>query len=101
MGARARAGLLGVGILGAGKIGRMHAGLLERQVAGATVRALYDADPDTAREVAQGLGIGPAGGGEELLGCPEGDAGGICTPTGTHGDPIVAAAQAGKGIFFV
>jgi myo-inositol 2-dehydrogenase / D-chiro-inositol 1-dehydrogenase len=99
MAATTRTRLLGVGILGAGRIGRMHAGLLERQVAGATVPALYDAHPAAAREVADDLGISPAGSMEEVLASPDVDAIAICTPTGTHADLVVAAAQAGKAIF--
>ena len=40
---------LRIGVLGVGRIGRMHADLIERQVAGATVAGVYDANPDAAR----------------------------------------------------
>ena len=41
-----------IGVIGAGRIGRMHAELLARQVPGAAVTAVQDADEDTARGVA-------------------------------------------------
>jgi predicted dehydrogenase len=50
-------GTLRIGVLGVGRIGRMHAELLERQVPGAAVTAVYDAFEPTAREVAARLGV--------------------------------------------
>ena len=43
---------LEIGVVGVGRIGRMHARVLARQVPGATVGAVYDARPPAAREVA-------------------------------------------------
>jgi myo-inositol 2-dehydrogenase / D-chiro-inositol 1-dehydrogenase len=82
-----------VGVIGVGRIGRMHADLLARQVPGATVAGVYDADPDAARAVSA-----PAFDAlEDLL--ADVDAVAICTSTETHADLIVAAARAGKAIF--
>ena len=47
-----------IGVIGAGRIGRMHAELLARQVPGARLTAVQDADEDTAREIAGRLGRG-------------------------------------------
>jgi myo-inositol 2-dehydrogenase / D-chiro-inositol 1-dehydrogenase len=88
-----------IGVLGAGRIGSMHAELLARQVPGATVRALHDANRDAALAVAERLGVPAAGATEEVLADDGVDAVAICTPTATHADLIVAAAQAGKAIF--
>ena len=88
-----------IGVLGVGRIGRMHAELLARRVAGAAVTVVFDADPATARAVADELGVRAAGSVEELLTAPGVDAVAICTPTPTHADLIVAAAGAGKAIF--
>ena len=41
-----------IGVIGAGRIGRMHAELLARQVPGARLTAVQDADEETARSVA-------------------------------------------------
>ena len=94
-----RTATLGVGVIGVGRIGRMHADLLSRQVPGAAVVAVCDALQDAAREVGDDLGVGVAAGVDELLGADGVDAVAICSSTATHADLIVAAAQAGKAIF--
>ena len=85
-------------MIGVGRIGRMHADLLARQVPGAAVIAVQDAHEDTAREVARAVGGVAAPSVEELL-ADDVDAVAICSPTGTHADLIVEAARAGKAIF--
>jgi len=87
-----------VGVIGVGRIGRMHAELLARRVAGATLAAVSDANPETAAAVAAELGV-RASGVRELLGAADLAAVAICTSTDTHVDLIVAAARAGKAIF--
>ena len=94
-----RTATLGVGVIGVGRIGRMHADLLSRQVPGAAVVAVCDALQDAAREVGDDLGVGVAAGVDELLGADGVDAVAICSSTATHADLIVAAAHAGKAIF--
>ncbi|NLJ54640.1 MAG: inositol 2-dehydrogenase [Intrasporangiaceae bacterium] len=86
-----------MGIIGVGRIGRMHADLLSREVPGATVTAVADALPETAARVAGDLGV-PAVEIPELLASDQVDAVAICTSTPTHVDLIVAAAEAGKAI---
>ena len=88
-----------VGVLGTGRIGRMHADLLSRRVPGASLTAVYDASSERAQETAARLGVPAAAGAAELLGSPEVDAIAICTNTDTHVDAIVAAAATGKAIF--
>ncbi|HET6548917.1 MAG TPA: inositol 2-dehydrogenase [Solirubrobacter sp.] len=88
-----------IGLVGVGRIGSMHAGLLARQVAGAAVTRVYDAHAESARAVADTLGVTPAAELDELLAAPDVDAVAICASTGTHADLIVAAAEAGKAIF--
>jgi myo-inositol 2-dehydrogenase/D-chiro-inositol 1-dehydrogenase len=95
----AAAATLGVGVVGVGRIGRMHAELLARQVPGAEVAGVYDAHEPSARDVAGALGVAAAGGLEELLADADVDAVAICTSTDTHAGLIVAAAEAGKAIF--
>jgi len=87
-----------VGVLGVGRIGRMHAGLLAHRVAGGALGMVYDADEQAAGEVATKLGVPAASSAEELLGADL-DAVAICTSTDTHVDLLVAAAGAGKAIF--
>jgi myo-inositol 2-dehydrogenase/D-chiro-inositol 1-dehydrogenase len=86
-----------VGIVGVGRIGRMHADIVARQIPGAALTRVYDAHAESARDVAAGLGVPVAEGLEELL--EDVDAVAICTSTDTHADLIVAAAEAGKAIF--
>lgn len=89
---------LRVGVIGVGRIGRMHAELLERQVPGAAVGAVYDAHDLAAREIAAELGVPATASVEELL-ASDVDAVAICSSTDTHADLLVAAARAGKAVF--
>ena len=86
--------MIGIGVIGVGRIGRMHAGLLAREVPGAALVAVHDAD----REAAESIGV-RACELDELLADPGVDAVAICSSTETHADLIVAAAEAGKPIF--
>jgi len=88
-----------IGVIGVGRIGRMHAELLARRVPGAVLASVIDAYPETARAVAAGLGAPVAGSVAEMLSDPDVDAVAICTSTDTHAQLIVEAAAAGKAIF--
>lgn len=88
-----------IGVLGTGRIGRMHAEMLAREIPGATVGAVADAVPQVAAGVARDLGLAGANSIDEVLASPEVDAVAICTSTDTHVDLIVSAAEAGKAIF--
>lgn len=90
---------LKVGVLGVGRIGRMHAELLERQVDGASVTAVFDVNASASAEVGSAVDAGVEESMESLLSRPDVDAVCIATSTDTHVDAIVAAAEAGKAIF--
>jgi myo-inositol 2-dehydrogenase/D-chiro-inositol 1-dehydrogenase len=90
---------LGIGVLGTGRIGRLHADLLSRRVPGASLAAVFDARPAAARALAEALRVPAAATVDELLALDTVDAVAICTSTDTHVDLIVAAAAFGKPIF--
>jgi len=90
---------LRIGVIGVGKIGRMHSQMLCRNVDGATVTWVADAHAPAAHAVGEELGVPAAATVDELLAAPDVDAVAICTTTDTHADLIVAAARAGKAIF--
>jgi myo-inositol 2-dehydrogenase / D-chiro-inositol 1-dehydrogenase len=90
---------LRIGVIGVGRIGRLHAELLARRVPGAEVTRVHDLREDSARDVADTLGVVATGDVDELLGADDVDAVAICSSTDTHAELIGAAAQAGKAVF--
>ena len=91
---------LKLGIIGAGRIGRVHADTVMTRVAGATVLAIADIHAPSAQAVASEFGIpahtdDPAA----LFAMPELDAIVICSSTDTHTRFIKMAARADKHIF--
>ena len=90
---------LRIGVLGVGRIGKMHAELIERQTPGATVSAVYDVYTEGAEAVAADVGARVASSPDDLIGADDVDAVAICSSTDTHIDLLVAAAEAGKAVF--
>jgi myo-inositol 2-dehydrogenase / D-chiro-inositol 1-dehydrogenase len=88
-----------VGVLGTGRIGRMHAELLRDRVPGLALAAVYDANEAVAREVGAAFGARVLDSAGDLIGSPRVDAVAICSSAGTHVDLIVAGAAAGKPVF--
>ena len=88
------------GVIGAGRIGKIHAENLTTRISGATVAAIADVDLKAAQELAHRLQV-PAV--EEdyhkLLSDTGIDAVAICSSTDTHAKIVVEAARAGKHIF--
>ncbi len=88
------------GLIGAGRIGPVHAETLAFRVPQAQLVAIADLNPQAANSVAGRCNIPRVlSSGEEIIADPEIDAVAICSPTDTHADLIVAASQAGKHIF--
>ena len=87
-----------MGIAGVGRIGRMHAAILARQIPRAQVVAVADAFADAAADVAGDLQV-RALTVDELIAADDVDAVAICTPSESHVDLIVRAAEAGKAVF--
>ena len=88
------------GLIGAGRIGPVHAATLAYHVPEASLAAVADINPQTAQSIAARFGVPRIlASGAEIIADPEIDAIAICSPTDTHASLIVAAAAAGKHIF--
>lgn len=89
---------LRVAVIGCGRIGRLHAGLLSRELPGLALAGLADPVGDAAAAAASQTGSRVRSI-EEILAAPDVDAVAICSSTDTHVELIEAAAAAGKAIF--
>jgi myo-inositol 2-dehydrogenase/D-chiro-inositol 1-dehydrogenase len=88
-----------VGILGVGVMGSDHARILATEVPGATVQAIYDADPKRAKAVAEEIGAGtvvtdPLA----LIQDATVDAVLVASPDQTHKELTLAGIAAGKPV---
>src|SRR5690349_21901663 len=91
---------LNIGVIGAGRIGKLHAENLVNRVSGAAVLAIADVVPEAAKDAAAKLNIPLATADyREILAHPAIQAVSICSATDTHSQIIIEAAQAGKHIF--
>ena len=88
---------IGFGIIGCGMISRFHAKAVA-DIRGAKVVACQDAFPSAADKLATELGCTAYHDLEALLADPDVDVVTICTPSGLHMEPAIAAAKAGKHI---
>lgn len=91
---------LRIGMIGAGRIGKLHAANLVNRVPDAQVMAVSDVHAPAAKELAHKLGI-PAWYEDyhRILEDPNIDAVFICSSTDTHSPISIEAAKAGKHIF--
>jgi len=95
-----RDGTVRVGVIGAGRIGKIHAGNLATRVPGVRVMAIADNKLDSARQLAEAYGaLRATADYRELLADPEIDAVAICTSTTTHPQIVMDASRARKHIF--
>lgn len=89
-----------IGLVGAGRIGKVHAETLVRRVPGAEVVAVTDVNRPAAEALAAELGIPKvAADFDEILSDSSIQAVVICSATDTHAPFIIKAANAGKHIF--
>jgi inositol 2-dehydrogenase len=89
-----------VGLIGAGRMGKVFAHTLAYTVSEVELAAVVDIDPQTSHEVAARFGVNQHYTDyHELLKREDIDAVVIVTPTSTHAEIIKAAAASGKHIF--
>ena len=91
---------LGIGIVGAGRIGNVHARSITFHIPEAEVLMVTDPVAEAARKVAESYGV-PRFGTDyrDILNDPAIDAVLVCSPTPTHADIAIAAMRAGKHVF--
>ena len=91
---------LNIGLIGAGRIGRVHAANLQRRIPDARVILVADPVEEAARAAADDFGIKFAVAEyQTVLQSPAVDAVVICSATHTHAAITMEAAAAGKHIF--
>ncbi len=91
---------LKIGLIGAGRIGKVHAKTFSTLVPDTCVGAIADINEAAARDLAQRYNdVKVYSDYKELPQNPEITAVAICTPTEYHAEMIIAAANAGKHIF--
>ena len=92
-------GKLRIGIIGAGRIGKLHSNNLANRVPNAQLVCISDVYEPAAKAQAEKLGIAYTTDYHDILNDPTIDAVFICSSTDTHSPISIEAAKAGKHIF--
>jgi myo-inositol 2-dehydrogenase/D-chiro-inositol 1-dehydrogenase len=91
---------LNIGIIGLGRIGKVHIENMRSRLPRVRIRAVTDVRPNLAQQLADEYGIEFAYENyAQILADDDIDAVIICSPTDTHAQIVIEAAQAGKHIF--
>ncbi len=92
--------VLNLGLVGAGRIGNVHAQSVTYRIPEAQIVRVSDVREEAARALAEKYGI-PAYSADfrDVVNDPQVDAVLVCSPTPTHADIAIAAMQAGKHVF--
>lgn len=91
---------LGFGVIGAGRIGKLHAENIATRLRDAQLLGIADIDAEAAAATASRLRVPTATDDyRKLLENPQIDAIVICSSTSTHAEIIIEAAKAGKHVF--
>jgi myo-inositol 2-dehydrogenase / D-chiro-inositol 1-dehydrogenase len=89
-----------VGLIGAGRIGKIHAETLARKIDGVILEAIANPHIHAAQALAEKFQIRKVcNNPEDIFNDPQLDAVAICSPSSFHSQHIIAAARAGKHIF--
>ena len=83
----------GIGIIGCGMIAHFHAKAIAA-MEGAQVVACFERNPERGQEFGETYGCQAYAELDEMLANPAVDVVTICTPSGAHMDPAIAAAKA-------
>lgn len=86
-----------IGIIGTGMIARIHA-MAIREMEGATLHSVIGRNPAAARKLADEFGARAFTDFSGFLADPELEMVTVCTPSGTHHEPALAALAAGKHV---
>ena len=91
---------LKIGIVGAGRIGNVHAESITYHIPEAEVVMVTDVMEASAKKLAERFGV-PKYSADymDIINDPEIDAVLVCSPTPTHADISIAAMKAGKHVF--
>jgi len=89
-----------LGLIGAGRIGKLHGEVITHQIASAHIETVSDVYTDGLESWASSLGIkNITNDCRDILNNPEIEGVLICSSTNTHADFIIQSAKAGKHIF--
>ncbi len=88
---------IGFGIVGCGMIAKFHARAIA-DIKGAKLVGCFNRTIDKAKALAAEFGGQPTDDLDEMLARPDIDIITICTPSGAHMEPAIAAAKAGKHV---
>ncbi len=88
---------IGIGVIGLGRMGRVYGSFVASQVEGARLVALSDNRPDALESFSGSVKTYTDY--HDLLANPDVTGVIIATPTSTHREVVIAAAEAGKAIF--
>ncbi len=90
---------IGIGVLGCGRIGVMHAELIAQRIEGAHLAGVYDVVTESAKKVAAKFNCKQFTDPDALMSAPEVGAIAICTSTDTHVEVLLMASKYRKPIF--
>ena len=90
---------IGIGVLGCGRIGVMHAELIAQRIEGAHLAGVYDVVSESAQKVATKFGCQHFSDPESLMSSADVNAIAICTSTDTHVEVLIMASKYKKPVF--
>ena len=90
---------IGIGVLGCGRIGVMHAELIAQRIEGVHLAGVYDVINESAQKVATKFGCQHFSDPEALMSSADVNAIAICTSTDTHVEVLIMASKHRKPVF--